>query len=245
MKPVRQNAKNLLRQVLEQRLALSPYVSVVDARHDLVQAGGKVQPATLKRYLHELTKARFISGSGRGWYSSLSSPFVLQTQPVSELAVLLQKQFRFLRFACWSTDQVKPFMHHLLTRDIQFVSAESHTLVSLGEFLESRGFAVFVNPTKTEARRFVHLKERTLVLRPSHTKEPAGHPFARIEKILVDLRVEVNCLNLMDIREFQLLANAVIRQGRVQVATLIRYAEARLLAVEDMFGNEESTNAKL
>ena len=81
-------------------------------------------------------------------------------------------------------------------------------------------------------------------MRPSHTKEPAGHPFARIEKILVDLRVEVNCLRLMDVSEYHRLANEVVRQGRVQMAPLLSYAEARLFTAEDLFGKEESTISK-
>lgn len=241
MKSPKRDAKTWLRELVTRRLASCPYVSVVAVRNDLAKAVGKLQPATVNRYLVEFHQAGLIHNAGRGWYSSLSTPFALATQPVSDLAALLQKQFPFLKCACWSTDQVKPFMQHLLARNIQFVSAESHTLASVGEFLQSNDFTVYVNPTKSEARRFGQLKERTIVLRPSHSKEPKGHPFARIEKLLVDLRGEVDCLRLMDVSEYHHLANEAVRQGRVQMASLLSYAEARLFAAEDLFGKEQST----
>src|SRR6266436_8592974 len=67
--------------------------------------------ATLNRYLHDFRRAGRIYDAGRGWSSSLATPFTLNREPVEALAGLIQKQFRFLKFSCWSTDQVKSFMH--------------------------------------------------------------------------------------------------------------------------------------
>lgn len=45
----------------------------------------------------------------------------------------------------------------------------------------------------------------------------------------------------MDVSEYHHLANEAVRQGRVQMASLLSYAEARLFAAEDLFGKEQST----
>jgi len=244
MKSLRLEAKALLRKVLEEHRARLPYVSVPAVRAALVNAGATVQPATVNRYLVEFLRAGLIHDAGRGWYSSLATPFVLDTHPVEELARLIQKQFRFLKFSCWATDQVKPFMHHLLARSVQFVSTEDHALASAGEFLEGKGFNVYVNPRKSEAQRFVQIKERTVILRPEHSKAPEGHPYASIEKLLVELRGELDVLKLIDVGEFHHLAGEVLRQGRIQISALLSYAEARLFTVEDMLGAEQSIISK-
>ncbi len=84
-------------------------------------------------------------------------------------------------------------------------------------------------------------KERTVVLRPSHRKEPEGHPFTRIEKLVVDLHDEVDGLRLMDLGEYHHLVNEVVRQGRVQMAALLSYAQAKRIRPADLFGAAEST----
>ncbi|MFH1969378.1 MAG: DUF6577 family protein [Verrucomicrobiota bacterium] len=63
---------------------------------------------------------------------------------------------------------------------------------------------------------------------------PAG-VYAAIEKILVDLYVEAENLNLMDRDECQRMQKNAIESGRVEVATMIRYAKRRKLAPADAF----------
>ena len=240
MKCAKCDAKRLLRDLLEKRLVQRSYVSVVAVRHDLAKAGGKLQPATVNRYLAEFHKAGVIYDAGRGWYSSLKVPLSLDPRPVEALSALLQKQFPFLKFSCWSTDQVKPFMQHLLVRTVSFVSAEGHALKSVHDCLEGSAFNVYVDPKKSEALRHVQIKGKTIILRPSQAKEPPNQRYARIEEILVDLRAEVDCLSLMDVSEYQQMANEIVRQGRVQMASLLSYAYARRITLADLFGNAES-----
>lgn len=234
--------KDLLRdRIIPELSARAPYFSIRAIHAALEMVRCPLEPVTLNRYMHELTEAQFTYDAGRGWYSNLSATFALDTKPVADLAALLQEQFPFLKFACWSTDQVRPFMQHLLARNIQFVSAESHTLASIAEFLESSGFTIYVDPAKAEARRHGQFKERTVLLRPSHSKEPSAHPFARIEKLLVDLREEVDYLRLIDVSEYHHLLNEAVRQGRVQMAALLSYAQAKRITLAELFGDVEST----
>jgi len=60
----------------------------------------------------------------------------------------------------------------------------------------------------------------------------------------VDLRVEVEGLRLLDVSEFHHLATEAICEGRIRIASLLSYAEARLLTIQDLFGNEQSLSPK-
>lgn len=62
--------------------------------------------ATLNRYMMELTAGGFVFDAGRGWYSALAEPFVLDTAPVQELIERLQKRFPLLDYSCWLTRQI-------------------------------------------------------------------------------------------------------------------------------------------
>jgi hypothetical protein len=222
----------------------SRYYSAAAIKGWLQKRKLRCPPATLNRYLHAFTRAGLVFAAGRGWYSSLATPFVIDTRPVNDLADLLRNQFRFLKFSCWSTDQVRPFMQHLLARSMNFISAEEHALRSVGESLEASGYTVYVNPKKSEVERFVQIRERTVILRPEHSKAPEDRPFAGIEKLLVELRVEVDALKFIDVSEFHHLAGEALRQGRVQISALLSYAEARLFSSEDLFGKEQSIISK-
>jgi hypothetical protein len=89
------NAKDFLRCQTIPRLAQAvpelPYFSLKAIRRDLKAHRITVQPATLPRYLHDLTKESLIFDAGRGWYSTLAEPFVLNRQPVQQLVDLGQK----------------------------------------------------------------------------------------------------------------------------------------------------------
>ena len=239
MKPSKRDAKSLLREVLEQRLASRPYVSVVAVRHEVAKAGGKVQPTTLNSYLHELTEAHFIYDAGRGWYSSLATPFTLNCEPVSSLVQQLNMTFPLLEFSCWSTQQVNPYMHHLLGKFVSFVQTDPDGLESVFEFLRDAGYDAHLNPTGQEKKRFM-ARQKTVVVRRRISGAPADGHFALIESILVDLYVETKRLGLMDLEEFRGMARRLVASSRIEMSSLVSYAERREQSLKDIFGSVES-----
>ena len=236
MKRAKRDAKILLRELLEKRLASRPYVSVVAVRNDLAKAGGKVQPATLNSYLHELTEAHFIYDAGRGWYSSLATPFTLNREPVSSLVQELNKTFPLVEFSCWSTDQIKGAMHHLLSRFVTFVNVEADSMESVWEHLRDAGWDAWLNPRGAEAARFT-VRERTVVVRRESRKSPSKERFAPIEKLLVELCFEARDLQLMALPEFHTMLANLAGTSRIQMGTLLSYAAERKLPLKQLFGD--------
>jgi len=81
--------------------------------------------ATLNRYFHEFTSTGLVFAAGRGWYSTLATPFTLDHEPVAGLIKELKTTFPLLDFSCWSTEQIRGAMHHLLSRFVIFVHVEA------------------------------------------------------------------------------------------------------------------------
>src|SRR5439155_21478509 len=186
--------KELLRdQIIPKISSRAPYFSLEAVRAEFAAASYQPEPATLNSYLHELTEAHFIYDAGRGWYSSLATPFILNRQPVSSLVQELNKTFPLLDFSVWSTEQINAAMHHLLSRFVTFVNVEADSMESVWEHLRDAGWDAWLNPRGAEAARFA-VRERTVVVRRESSKSPSKEPFAAIEELLVELCFEARGL---------------------------------------------------
>jgi len=236
-------AKDFLRLETIPRLAKAtpdfPYFSLDALRADLKKHNIAVETATLPRYLHDLSKERIIFDAGRGWYSTIATPFSLDRAPVADLVTLLEKRFPFLDFAAWSTAQIASYGHHLLARFVAFLYTDKDALEGVSDALRDAGYAVFLDPSPAEAKKNFRIEDKTVVIRPTISEGPLDGKFATIEKIIVDLCVESMHLNILDIHELQRLTLNLIQAGRVSMGTLARYAEhRRKIRLKDIFGEK-------
>jgi hypothetical protein len=204
-----------------------PYFSLAAIRKHMERCRTDIQPESLNRYLHELAKEGVIFDAGRGWYSTLREPFVLDRAPVRGLVELLGKRFPFLDFSCWSTAQIAAYGHHQLARFVNFVYADRDAMDSVADALRESGQAVYLNPLAAEVGKNVRLSDGVVIVRPNITRAPVDGKYAAIEKILVDLFKEAEALRLMGRSEYREIFSAVVSQGRVSISTLFAYAQDR------------------
>ncbi len=191
-----------------------------------------LKPGTLNRYLIDLMKKGVVYSAGRGWYSVIARTSDVDREYVQEIIDLLAKKYPFLSFSCWSTEQVKSYVHHMLTKFVTFVFMDWDSMGPVEGFLKSRGYEVWVNPRGKDIERFYVVKEKTVVIRPMISREPVDGHFALIEKMLVDLLVEVRQLPLMDEGEYNIVRSNILESGRVDVGTLISYAKRRNVKID-------------
>jgi hypothetical protein len=189
--------------------------------------------ATLNRYLHEFKRAGVIYDAGRGWYSSLATPFTLNRKPVSSLVQELNQTFPLLDFSVWSTEQIASYGHHLLAKFVSFVHTDRDSMPSVFEFLRDRGFDAHLNPRGAAASQFT-VRERTVVVRPKVTTQPAEEHFVTIEGLLVELFVESRDLHLVDGSEYARIFSNLTRAGRILMGRFAEYAGKRKPATTDL-----------
>ena len=208
-------------------LAKRKYFSLEDLWAVLLVKYPDMNRGTLSRYMVELTRMKVVYNAGRGWYSLIDRPFEVDREYVGELIGLLAKKYPLLVFSCWSTEQVKSYVHHMLSRFVTFVFVDWDSMGPVGSFLESQGYAVWVNPRGKDVGRFRVANEKTVVIRPATSIELTHDHYALIEKILVDLLVEVRKLPLMDESEYDIVRANILESGRVDIGTLISYGRRR------------------
>jgi hypothetical protein len=209
------------------------YFSIKDLKRYLTSKKIKFSPVNLKSYLYILKKQKLIYQAGRGWYSAMDKVLELNIKPVEKIVNLIKQKFPEIKFSCWSNEQLTEFYHHFPFHFIAFVYTEKELMVYLKELLESKGLNVYKNPLKREAEKFISRKKNTVILRPiiiSRGKIGEYYSYySRIEKILVDLYIERQKLNLMDEEEYGEILKEVLTNYRVDIAEMLDYAHNRKL----------------
>jgi hypothetical protein len=206
----------------------SAYFSLVAVKRALTAAEIELADDTLREYMSEAMATGIVSDAGRGWYSRHEKRISLDPKPVAKIIREVKKAFPLLDFCCWSTVQFNPFAQHLIAQPTIFLYAESDALEAVAETLKTSGWYAWANPGKINAQRYVQPGEKTVILRPSISKQPESSSHtAPIEKALVDLSVESHKLQLLDSSEVQRITDNILCAGLLQASVLLGYAELK------------------
>ncbi|MFH0988476.1 MAG: DUF6577 family protein [bacterium] len=203
------------------------YASVEGLRKKLQLRKRKIPSSSLHGTLYRLVESKAVFNAGRGWYSTIATPFTPQYESIKEIARQIEKQFPQLQFSVWSTEQLQSFAHHLMSRFTTFLYTETDAIRSVTEFLQSQQQTVYPNPKQSEVEKYVALSNRRIIVRSLVTKEPVEGHYATIEKILIDLFLEKDRLFLMDSAEYKRIFGNIIFSNRITMGGLFGYASRR------------------
>ncbi len=224
------------------------YFHINDLKKYLLENQVKFEKDTLKKYLYLLKKNEVIYPAGRGWYSNIQKEFELNIEPTKKIIKLLIKKFPLLEFSCWSTEQLKGFFHHLPNQFITFIYTDKDFLSTLRDFLIENNYNVYLNPSKIEAEKFIELKTKTIILRPSVSSRISKEKnLTKIEKILVDLFMEMKKISFVDKEEYIKIISNIILNYRINMAEMLDYSDRREVKERVWYVIEEfmeSTNAR-
>lgn len=204
------------------------YFHINDIKRYFTKKGIKFRENSLKQQIYLLKKEEFIYSAGRGWYSNIQKEFELNIEPTAKITKLLIEKFPLLEFSCWSTEQLKGFFHHLPSQFITFIYTDKDFLSTLRDFLTENHYSVYLNPSKIEAEKFVELKTKTIILRPSVSSRISKEKnLVTIEKILVDLFMEMKKISFIDKEEYIKIISNIILNYRINMAEILDYADRR------------------
>jgi len=209
------------------------YFHINDLKKYFTERETKLEEDTLKKYLYLLKKNEVIYPAGRGWYSNIQKEFELNIEPTEKIIKLLIEKFPFLEFSCWSTEQLKGVFHHLPNQFVTFIYTDKDFLSTLRDFLTENYYNIYLNPSKIEAEKFIELKTKTIILRPSVSSRISKEKnLTKIEKILVDLFMEMKKISLIDKDEYIKIISNIILNYRINTAEMLDYAHNRKIKDE-------------
>ena len=212
------------------------YFHINDLKRYFTEKEIEFRKNSLKQQIYLLKKEEFIYSAGRGWYSNIQKEFEPNIEPTEKIIKLLIEKFPLLEFSCWSTGQLKGFFHHLPSQFITFIYTDKDFLSTLKDFLTENYYNIYLNPSKTEAEKFIELKTKTIILRPSVSSRISKEKnLTKIEKILVDLFIEMKKISLVDNEEYIKIVSNIILNYRINMAEMLDYAHNR--KIEDQMLN--------
>jgi hypothetical protein len=203
------------------------YLTVDAVKRGLTESGTSYNPTTVNQYLFNLKIEGKLLDAGRGWYTTIKTPLSLNTKPIKDLALAIKRKFPLLEFTVWSTEQLQPFAHHMMTQFTNFVYTDVDTMATVAGHLKDTGYNSYLNPQQSEVDKYFEPSSSTVVVRQSVTEEPVKEHYATIEKILVDLFLEKDRLHLMDGAEYERIFRDLILSHRINMPRLLRYAGRR------------------
>ncbi len=222
----------------------SPYFSMDAVRGLLDEKGLEIKDGTLRHYMSDAMAQGIVHDAGRGWYSGIKEPCKLDPKPVKKIVKLLEKEFPLLDFVCWSTQQINPWMHHILSKFITFVNVEKDGLSTVSDFLRGRGYDVYSNPGADRVSE-VRAGDKAIVIRPLNSVAPHHDShFSPPEAVLVDLCVEAQALHIIDPGESKDMAQSLAETSRISLGTLLYYADKRELSKDDVFAEPNTLMEK-
>jgi len=223
--------KRQFSEIIEKLKQQKTYFSYEEIKDLIKKEKINITPSSLKSYVHELTKSGEIFDAGKGWYSSIKEPFELNTRPVQKIICKIKKELPLLEFACWSTEQLNSFTHHVLAKFITFVYTDSDYMHNLSELLRNNGYNVYENPNKAEIEKLFTMKDQTVVVRSSISKQPiTADCYSPIEKILVDFLIENGKIGIMENTEAEAVVNNALNSGRINISEFHSYAKRRTIS---------------
>ena len=239
MKTSTSKKSDLFTDILSKLKEQTPYFSLAAVKRAVIEAETELADDTLREYMSEAMTSSIVADAGRGWYSHHTKPVSLDPKPVAKIIRDVKKAFPLLDFCCWSSVQFNPFAQHLIAHPTIFLYAESDTLETVAETLKESRWYAWANPGKVNAQRYVQPGEKTVVLRPSISKQPDSiNKVAPIEKALVDLLIESQKLQLLDSSEVQRIIDNILCAGLLRASVLLGYAELKREKIE----SKEMTN---
>lgn len=191
----------------------------------------KIPSTTLYTTLHRFVEAKPIFDAGKGWYSTIQAPFTPQHESIKKITGQLGKQFPQLQYSVWSTEQLQPFAHHLMSRFTIFIYTEADAISSVTEFLQSQQYTVYSNPKQADVEKYVATSDKRIIVRALVTEEPVDNHYATVEKMLVDLFLEKDRLFLMDEAEYKRIFENLIFTNRINMGRIFRYEDRRNIKV--------------
>jgi len=193
-----------------------------------------------RRILYSLKNTGLISSTGSGiyYYKGYRNPSKKRYVPnlsayVEAIDHTVREAFPYLSYLIWETSILNEFMLHQPGQSQVILEVEKGTEESVFNQLSDKyPGIVFLDPDRLTMERYVMQKPGSIIISKFISQTPRGRkidkvPYAKIEKILVDLLVDDEKYFVYQGRELVSIFENVFDRYMIDVRSLFRYAGRR------------------
>ena len=186
-----------------------------------------------KDYLSLLKPEKIVFDAGYGYFSSVSETFLFpRVDRVEEVKRFIKKKFPEADFVVWDTKIFAPFYHHTQTHHITFVEVEKDIVFNVHESLYGQYQSVLKEKRTRDFFEAFDVARDPIVVRGLLSRSPREGHVPALEKILVDMSVDLNKYNYIGQSDYFELWRGLIRSYRINIASLYAYSKRRECAKE-------------
>jgi hypothetical protein len=228
---------------LNKKFSGQKFVSRTDLRNFYhLQNPGITEP-TFRRILYTLEKQNLIITTGSGIYifqNPLSSRHSQKEKFVPTLSLIVKRlndeikeTFPYLDYLIWETKILYEFMVHQPGQNQIILEIEKGTGESVFNRLsENYPVQTFLDPNRITIERYVFQQPETILISNLVSQTPMGKrvngvPYAKIEKILVDILVDNDKYFIFQGQELASIFDNVFAHYLINEKSLLRYAGRR------------------
>ena len=200
-------------------------------------AEGELKEGTLGWRIHDLKQKNLLREIRRGWYTAEIYPFYkpIIEPTLKELANLITKNFRNVRYCIWNLNWLNEFTVHQFSSERIIFEIEKDLQESLANLLGDNGYINVIWKVKGQLPRN-NFKEIPIVLLPLISRAPVqgittddgqSVVIPTLEKILVDIYEGNSIFRFLQGAETERIFEHAIERYAINYATLFNYAKRR------------------
>lgn len=193
-----------------------------------------LKETTFRWRIYNLKEKKLIRPISRSEFTLAYKPFFKPHLEDTErkVASLLDKGFKSLKYAVWSTQIINEFMLHQPARSLTVVEVERDAMESVFFYLKDKGIKnVFLQPEEKELDRYVSEQNNAIILQSLVSKAPLQKikkiSTITLEKLLVDLYSDRKLFNAQQGSELAFIFNNAYNRYSIDFTKLFSYAERR------------------
>jgi hypothetical protein len=188
----------------------------------------KVDARIAKNYLSTFKKQGIIFEAGYGAYTTLKREFQISSvSRVETIARLLKKSFPFADFIIWDTRQLQSLYHHTQAHHLTFIETEKELISPFFEAISKNYRGVFVERRSRSYFGKLPISSNPVVVRRMIRRSPHKGIKPSLEKILVDMFVDLNLYNYISEVDYWQIWRELCSQYRINIGTVVAYSKRR------------------
>lgn len=181
-----------------------------------------------KDYVFEFKQGGSVFDAGRGYYSSVAETFIFpQVSRIEAVRQFIKKQFPEIDFVVWDTKIFASFYHHTQTHHITFVEVEKGLVFDVHQSLYAKFQAVQKERRVHGAVEAFDVTLNPIIVRNLPSRSPHEGAVPALEKILVDMFVDLDRYNYIGQFDYLELWREMIHRYRINIGHLIAYSKRR------------------
>lgn len=181
-----------------------------------------------KNYLLSFKKQGIVFEGGFGVYSTLKEEFQLVSHSRTQtIRNMLKHNFPFADFLIWDSRQLQPIYHHTQPHHLTFVETEKDLLSPFYERISKNYRDVFIEKHSQVYFKEFSFTHNPIVIRRMIKRSPYKGVMPVLEKILVDMFVDLNLYKYISENDYWQLWRNLCERYRINIGTVISYSKRR------------------